>query len=529
MNSVEKAFFEYCKKFKRLPSFSETYKDQPVGRWRWRISNLYHHKKLPETLVDKLAALPFGELSADAWYSFYEDFEYSLEKQFSLTPDLELWLEKQSDLFQRYRLPEEKIKLLDQLPISWLNINGTQRRLIHNWFQRFELLKDFYSQFKKLPTNKHRGRAEFGFDLYDWLNRQRKYYRINKLQKKQIDLLNEVEAGWYLNEVKKSFYSKLAFLKEYFNKHNSYPDSDGWLIENRMLYRQGKMPAWKVQELEKLTGWDWAPRQAKFRKNYDIVREFLRKHKRMPHIGETWQGINVSSWIISARSRYREGGSNFSKEKAALIEKLPFFSWDKQSDDWANNYKLLKEFLDKFKRYPIPKETYKKAVIGSWVGTQRARYKKHLILDEEEKLLKMLPDWTWSPLDDIWNGKYQNYFQESKSYLTEDSINWARKQRTRYKKGRLEQDRILLLEKLPNWTWAPSESKWHKYYSDLLTYIKAEGSFPSSKSFLGTWIYNQILNYKHGRLSHERVELLEKVPNWKWDADGTLMKSKSLK
>ena len=126
MNSVEKAFFAYCKKFKRLPSFSERYKGQPVGRWRWRISNLHHHKKLPETLVDKLAALPFGELSADSWYSLYEDFEYSLEKQFSLTPDLELWLEKQSDLFQRYRLPEEKIKLLDQLPISWLNINGTQ-------------------------------------------------------------------------------------------------------------------------------------------------------------------------------------------------------------------------------------------------------------------------------------------------------------------------------------------------------------------------------------------------------------------
>ena len=525
MNSVEKAFFEFCKKFNRLPDFSETYNGQPIGRWRWRISNLIENRKLPQEIIEKLHELPLQDFYSDSWYSHYEDFEYSVENQLKLTEELKLWLEKQSDLFQEFNLPEEKIGLLDNLPVTWLNLNGSQRKLIHTWFQRYQSLKCFYSKYRELPSNKRTGKAEFKFDLYDWLNRQRKHYRSNKLKKRQIDLLGEVELEWQLNEVEKSFYSKLKYLKSFYSKHKSYPDSDSWLIDNRMTFRRGKLPDWKIKEFEKLPDWQWEPREVKFDKSFQIVREFLKKHKRAPRIGESWKGINISSWIISARNRYKPDGIHPNEDKAELLESLPYFSWDRQAEDWQKNYEILKIFISKYNRYPIPKETFRNCNIGSWIGTQRARFKKGTILEEEVDLLKSLPNWSWSPFDDIWNEKYQTYLSEEKSKFSEESIKWARKQRARFKAGKLESHRITLLENLPDWTWFPHEDQWQKNYCNLLKYVQRKRHFPSSKSKLGTWVYNQIFNYNCGTLSKERISKLKKVPDWKWKADGKLLKN----
>ena len=524
MNSIEKAFFNFCEKFNRLPSFSEVYEHEPVGRWRWRVNNLYHLKKLSPKILKKLEGLPFWEFSDDPWYNYYENLEYSLSSQIDINLEQNLWLEKQSELFQEFKLSDEKVNLFDNLGISWLQLPGNRKKLIHLWFQRLEQVNDFYDKYRKLPSHKDNGKSEFKVDLYSWLNRQRNFYRMKQLKKKQIQLLNEIEKDWHVNEINKSFASRITYLKDYYKKHNSYPDGNGWVVENRMRYRQGKLPEWKAEELEKLSEWEWTGREAKFFKTYEMVNDFMRKHKRAPKIGETYKGINIYSWIISAKSRYKEGGNYPNKEKAALLQNLPYFSWDKQSDEWNRNFKLLKQFLKKYKRFPIPKEVYQETVIGSWLGTQRARYKKGLMLDAEKENLQNLSDWSWSPLDDIWQQKYQNYLKEFESGLSDESIKWSRKQRSRYTKATLEKERIVLLEKLPSWTWSPHEVKWQNKYNELVKFIKDHDCFPSNKSILGSWIYRQIAEHKY--ISLERIEKLEQIPGWKWSLDGLLSKKK---
>ena len=338
--------------------------------------------------------------------------------------------------------------------------------------------------------------------------------------------MNEVEEDWHVSEVEKSFSVKVAQLKSHYKKDQSYPDGDGWLIENRMRYRQGKLPAWKVKELEKLPEWEWTSREAKFLKAYEIVKEFLLKNKRGPKVGELYKGINISTWITSAKSRYKEGGAFQNKEKADLLEELPYFSWNRQADEWNKNFSLLKEFLKKNNRYPIPKEVYKGANIGSWLGTQRSRYKKGVLADEEKQNLMSLNAWSWSPFDDIWKQKYQRYRIELNSGLSQESIKWSRKQRSRYTKGVLEKERITLLEQLPEWTWSAHETKWLKNYNDLLLHISENQEYPSYKSRLGIWTYNQITEFKNQRMNIKRVEKLEQLSAWKWTADGSLLKKK---
>ena len=69
MSPQEKAFFSFCRKYKRLPTFSETYNGQAVGRWRWRINNLYKLGKVSHSLRKDLDSLPYWKFTEDGWYS----------------------------------------------------------------------------------------------------------------------------------------------------------------------------------------------------------------------------------------------------------------------------------------------------------------------------------------------------------------------------------------------------------------------------------------------------------------------------
>lgn len=257
ISALESAFFKFCEKNNRLPEFTETFDSEPVGRWRWRINNLFHLKSIDKRILDKLEKLGFWNFSKDDWYTRYESLEFSTRFNEELSGSQLRWLEKQSELFRNFRLTKEKAYLLRDLNLDLYNLGKVEAHLILKWLDRFESVERFYNKYKHLPLYAMRGSEEFGFDLYDWLMRQRKKLREGKLPDDCQKLLNSLSKDWIMSEVEKSFYEKIAFLKDYYSRHNEYPDSDGWLVENRMIYRQGKMPKWKIKELEKLPEWKW--------------------------------------------------------------------------------------------------------------------------------------------------------------------------------------------------------------------------------------------------------------------------------
>ena len=109
----------------------------------------------------------------------------------------------------------------------------------------------------------------------------------------------------------------------------------------------------------------------------------------------------------------------------------------------------------------------------------------------------------------------------SQTYVTNCGVklgSWCSKQRQDKKKNKLSQERIDLLEKIPNWFWEQDE-KWKENYTLLKEYNDTPSQTYETTCGvkLGSWCKKQRSDKKKNKLSQERIDLLEKIPNWFWD------------
>jgi len=95
---------------------------------------------------------------------------------------------------------------------------------------------------------------------------------------------------------------------------------------------------------------------------------------------------------------------------------------------------------------------------------------------------------------------------------------WIHNQRSRYNINKLSQERINLLEQLPNWTW--EDGRWLEKYNEVKEYYQKYQKYPTQDNeeykSLGIWRNNQKRNYKQDKLTDEQISLLEQLPNWQW-------------
>ena len=127
---------------------------------------------------------------------------------------------------------------------------------------------------------------------------------------------------------------------------------------------------------------------------------------------------------------------------------------------WKENYDLLKEYND------TPSFKYVTTCgvkLGSWCGTQRRNKKKNKLSQEHIDLLEKIPNWYWEQ-DEQWNKTYtllKEYNDTpSQTYVTTCGVKlgkWCQTQKTNKKKNKLSQERIDLLEKIPNWYWCKKD------------------------------------------------------------------------
>ena len=77
-------------------------------------------------------------------------------------------------------------------------------------------------------------------------------------------------------------------------------------------------------------------------------------------------------------------------EKIDKLDKLQIM-WDVFEEQWQEKYQELKEFYDKEGHTNV---LANKSILGSWVQTQRTYYKKQKLSQEKIKLLESL-DFQW--------------------------------------------------------------------------------------------------------------------------------------
>jgi len=188
-----------------------------------------------------------------------------------------------------------------------------------------------------------------------------------------------------------------------------------------------------------------------------------------------------------------------------------------------NNYELLKILNET----PVSSYITNCGVkLGVWCEKQRGDKRKETLSQEKIDLLEQIPGWFWEQ-DQFWIEKYELLKKldniPSQSYITKCGIklgSWCQIQRSNKKKGKLSKDKIELLEKIPGWFWdTVLDKEWIEKY-ELLKILKE----PPKCSYitecgvnLGSWCHRQRQDKKKGKISQERINLLEKIPGWFWD------------
>ncbi len=156
---------------------------------------------------------------------------------------------------------------------------------------------------------------------------------------------------------------------------------------------------------------------------------------------------------------------------------------------WEFWYGLLCRFADS-NGHARPQADYRQDgyPLGQWVANMRAfKNRGERSLTESRRLrLEALPGWSWKVLEDNW----QMGLRKLLAYVAEHGDarvpldaeyegfplgRWVRGRRASYTKGRLSAEKVAVLERLPGWAWnAPAES-WEDAFAELKCYVRSHG------------------------------------------------------
>ena len=418
---------------------------------------------------------------------------------------LGMWINTQRKTYKSGKLSQDKIELLDKIGMRFENkLNKIE------WEEYYKLAEAYFNKnnnleiprsFKTLDGINY---DENGYNLGGWITTQRQTYKSGKLIKERIELLDKIGMRF---ENKKNIvgwegYYKLA--KIYFEKRGdleipyNFKTLDGinygengyslgvWIYTQRQTYKSGKLSKEKIKLLEKIgmrfenknniIGWEEYYKLAKvyFEKNNSL--EVIVSFKTLDGITYDEKGYNLGTWISRQRKIYKNG--KLSKEKIELLEKIGMRFENKINKiDWEKYYKLAKAYFEKNNNLEAPVSfktldgiNYDESgyFLGIWIANQRQEFKRGKLSKEQiEQLKKIGMRFSLDKFETEWLKKYNlakvyfnkyNNLEVSQSFKTLDGIAynengyklgvWIYVQRRAYKNGKLNKERMKLLEKI---------------------------------------------------------------------------------
>jgi hypothetical protein len=179
---------------------------------------------------------------------------------------------------------------------------------------------------------------------------------------------------------------------------------------------------------------------------------------------------------------------------------------------------------------------------GVWQSQTRTNYKKGKLTDIRIEILNNIEGWKWVDSENraeiiiktfeensynwieqfVKLGKYPN--ARSKNADEKRSGQWQSQTRTNYKKGKLTDIIIEILNNIEGWKWEV-EDPFQENLDDWIRQFELLGRTPKQRSKdddekrTGTWQSTMRQNYKKGKLTDIRIEILNNIEGWKWEGN----------
>jgi superfamily II DNA or RNA helicase len=314
---------------------------------------------------------------------------------------------------------------------------------------------------------------EAGIHLGLWVLNKRRDRRTGRLDRARAAEL-EALPGWTWDPFADDWAAGLAALRSFAAReghaHVPWDHVEGdlrlgrWVVKRRAEYTGERLDPVRAAELEKVRGWNWDPRTEAWVTGLAALRGFVARegHARVPsnHVED---GLRLGSWVGSRRQDHKRG--RLSPARAAELEALPGWTWDKFEGDWAEGLAALHAFVAREGHARVPGDHVEGNLrLGEWVKTRRAERRGGRLDPGRVAELEALPGWMWDPAADRWASALaalrayaarEGHARVPQSHV-EGTLRlgqWANSRRADYRRGGLDPSRAADLEALPGWTW----------------------------------------------------------------------------
>ena len=480
-----------------------------------------HEKKSKKEIVSQLVAPVIIDLVNNV--DFIKELETNLgsklrevkSKNSYLTYQRNVYVE--NELFDINMINEDLFKILQDL----------SERLSMTWEDRYNLSCKYYEYHHNLeiPQNfKTKNGYEYdddGIALGTWINTQRQYYKNGKLSQDKIRLLETIgmnfektinEINWENNynlACKYYEYNRNLEIPQRFKTKNGYEhDDDGialgvWITNQRQDYKKEKLSQIRIKLLENIgMNFEKTINEIKWDNNYKLACSYYECHRNLeiPQKFKTKNGyehdddgIALGAWLDKQNMAYKKG--KLSQIRIKLLENIGMnFEKTINEINWDNNYKLACSYYECHRNLEIPQKF-----------------------------------------------KTKNGYEHDDDGITLGA--WLDRQNMAYKKGKLSQIRIKLLENIGmNFEKNVYDKKWENNYKLACSYYEYYHNLEIPQKFktkngyehdddgiaLGKWINTQRQYYKNGKLSQDKIKLLEAI-KIKWFSDRNEIKAQQEK
>ena len=374
-----------------------------------------------------------------------------------------------------------------------------------------------------------------GESLATWCLYQRRAYKAGTLSEEHLEKLKSIGFMFYPKEADwdRRFEQYKRYIKKNGKRISVETEFEGeklgrWAQKQRMMYKKGELSAEHFEKLQSVgfifdlaeDDWDW---------HFEQYKRYINENNGNSYILQRmdYEGDSLGAWVNRQRMLYKKG--ELSAERFEKLQSVGFI-FDPEEDEWNRHFEQYKRYINENNGNPyIPQRMdYEGEHLGSWVGTQRKRYKGGRLSEEQYQKLKEIR-FIFEPLEDEWDRLYkvyQIYINENggnpyiavtEQYRGENLGSWVNVQRRAYKEGKLSQERYEKLRSV-GFIFDIFENEWMRRYEQYKRYINENNGktyIPRKMDYegehLGAWAYEQRMMYKRGELSAEHYEKLKNV------------------
>lgn len=511
--------FNLLKQFKAdngyFPSIEDANSNKEVDHlYIWCRSQRAHYKKgtLSDERIELLNSIEYPLVMPskdDIWDKKYEELKSIRDElgKFPLyeeIPDksLKKWVAVQRKSFDDGVMEKDKISKLNELNFPW-------DRKEYIWKRQFEILEKFVNKFHRVPSSSE-WFCDFGIGV--WYRKQCSLMKNGELSSIQLEMFNSLDVEKVTlmeSQWNKHFEQLKAFLNSYGRCPKStelYEEFDlyGWVTVQKNKFLNNSLEEKYMKKFESINfdlenfsldtyGDTWL-------KTFELLKEFISQHGRLPRSGEIYEGYPIYWWLNQQKNRFKKGTlqDRYCELFKSININLLEFALSVE-DKWEINFNILKRFITENGRCPIKGDVFEGVPIYEWFLRQRKKYLNNALEPSQAKKLSDLGidisrftsrsnsrDTNWNENFELLE-KYVNekgtYPHSNELYCGVDLYKWLMKEKVRLKKYKLEDSRKEKLKSLGIDLEDFQDGRkqlWQKRFEQIKSFIDKYGRYPFS-------------------------------------------------